>query len=121
MEAIAQRQACRADTPEQLTEQDLTAVLQAANAAPVGLGKYHEVKLTVVQDKAMLERIDAAGAAFSNRPGAHPTYGAPTLIIVSAIQPTGPRHITPHCNAACIVENMALAATDLRLWATSTF
>ncbi len=115
MKAIATRQSCRAYTGEQLTENQLHTVLEAANAAPVGMGKYDEVKLTVIQNKELLARLDDVGAKFFRNPEVRPTYGAPTVILVSAIIPKSQNNPSSYCNAACIIENMSLAATDLGL------
>lgn len=114
MKAIYDRRSCRAFAAQQVSGEQLDTLLLAANAAPVGGRKYEDVKLTVVQDKALLDNLNAFAAEFINRPGIQPTYGAPTVILVSAKveEGSGP---SPYCNAACIVENMHLAATDLGL------
>lgn len=76
--------------------------------------KYNEVKLTVIQSPQLLNRFDTAAATFFGNPDQHPLYGAPTVILVSA-KKLEPLPNLSYCNAACIVENMALAATDLGL------
>ena len=113
--ALALRQSCRAYNGEQISESELTTILEAANAAPVGMKKYENVKLTVIQNKELLGKLDAAGAKFFGNPDMHPLYGAPTVILVSVIAPDNPQNHVSYCNAACIIENMALAATDLGL------
>jgi len=115
MKAIASRQSCRSYTGEQVTEEVLQTILEAANASPVGMAKFDEVKLTVIQNKVLLEKLDQVGADFMGNPDLRPTYGAPTIILVSAIKPTDPQNPSSYCNAACIVENMAIAAADLGL------
>jgi len=115
MKAIAKRQSSRVFKENQITETELTTVLQAANAAPVGMGKFESVKLTVIQNKALLEKIDETAAALFDRTGTHPTYGAPTVILVSGAEMAGPMSGVPYCNAACIIENMAITAADLGL------
>ena len=59
------------------------ALLKAANAAPVGMGHYESVHLTVVQNKDLLEKLNVGAAAFMGDPSLRPTYDAPTVIIVS--------------------------------------
>lgn len=115
MKAIATRKSIRAYKANQITESELTTVLQAANAAPVGMGKFESIKLTVIQNKALLKKIDEAAAAMFQRPSAYPIYAAPTVIVVSGAELKGPMSAVPYCNAACIVENIAIAATDLGL------
>lgn len=126
MEAIANRQSCRAYTGEQLTESELQTILQAANAAPLAFGAYDEINLTVIQDAELLAKIDAAGAKLYGNPKLVRHF-APTLILVSCkMNGRKPGFLAtffsedksdpyPYCNVACVVENMALAATDLGL------
>ena len=59
METIRRRQACRAFQDTQLSGAQLDALLKAANAAPVGMGHYESVHLTVVQNKDLLEKFGA--------------------------------------------------------------
>ena len=113
LEAIRRRQSCRSYKAEQLTDAEITTILQAANASPVGMGQYEDVKLTVIQNQEILTKIDKLTAELVNRPDAHPIYGAPTIILVSGARKEGHQGSVAYCNAACIIENMALAATDL--------
>lgn len=115
LKAIKNRQSCRAYTGEQITESELQTILEAANAAPVGMGKYEDVRLTVVQNKDLLAKLDAAGAVFFGNPDMHPLYGVPTVILVSNKIADPKQSAVAYSNAACLVENMALAATELEL------
>jgi nitroreductase len=115
MKTIALRQSSRAYTGEQISDAELQTIVEAANAAPVGMGKFEDMKLTVIQNKEMLAKFDSVGARFYGNPDMHPLYGAPTVILVSAKDPGVEKRFVAYCNAACIVENMALAATDLGL------
>lgn len=114
MEAICARKSIRTYTGEQITPEELNSILKAANAAPVGMGQYGNVHLTVITSKELLGKIDAAGAAMFGKPDIHPLYHAPMLILVSAKMPTedSMKNVT-YSNAAIIVQNMALAATEL--------
>lgn len=114
MEVICSRRSVRSYTGEQITKDELGIILRAANAAPVGMGRYGDVHLTVITDPELLSRIDRAGALMFGNPDAHPLYFAPTLVLVSAKEPTdaGMANVT-YSNAAIIVQNMALAATEL--------
>lgn len=113
LEALYSRHSVRTYTGQQLTEEELAEILKAANAAPVGMGKYETLHLTVIQNPDLLKEIDAAAAAFFQQPQLHPLYGAPTLVLVSAkIPPEGMGNI-PYSNTATVVQNMALAATEL--------
>lgn len=113
MEVMHRRQSCRDYLPGQISEEALNTLLLAANAAPVGMGKYQNMHLTVVQNSTLLTKLNVRAADFMGDPTLRPTYGAPTVIFVSAAE--GDPDDVRYCNAACIVENMHLAATDLGL------
>lgn len=114
METICARKSVRTYTGEPINAVELNTILKAANAAPVGMGQYESVHLTVVTNKALLAKIDAAGAAMFGKPDICPLYHAPMLILVSAKMPPveAMKNVT-YSNAASIVQNMALAATEL--------
>ena len=117
MEAIISRKSVRSYTGEQVSAEDLQAVLTAANAAPIAMGRYSDVHLTVIQDQALMAKIDAAAAAMMGKPGLHALYGAPTFVLVSAKVPendAGGQNVA-YSNAAIVVENMALEAVELGL------
>ena len=101
METIRRRQACRAFQDTQLSGAQLDALLKAANAAPVGMGHYESVHLTVVQNKDLLEKLNVGAAAFMGDPSLRPTYDAPTVIIVSCDK-AEPEEMN-YCSAACVV------------------
>lgn len=112
MKAIAMRKSTRSYKPEQISEEDLNIILSAGCSAPVGRGAYDNVHLTVVQNAELLDRISKMTAKLYNRPEANPVYDAPTVVVVSG----RPKEEFPHAeiaNAACIIENMSLAATDI--------
>jgi nitroreductase len=114
IKTIAMRKSTRSYKAEQISDEALNLILTAGCAAPVGMAAYNTVHLTVIQNSELLEKItEAAAKAFGN-PNAKPFYGAPTIVIVSA----KPNEKAPNvgiANAACIIENMSLAATDLGL------
>ena len=98
-----------------LSEEALQTVLMAGQAAPVGRAKYETVHMTVIRDKELLHEIDRAGAEFFNDPERKPLYDAPCLILLSTTVADPAAGNVPYSNAAIIVENMSLAATDLGL------
>ena len=109
------RRSCREYTDVQLTEEQLNAVLKAGCAAPIARGKFEQVQMTVVQDKALLDLIDAAAKVGYGDENFSCTRGAPTVIVVSVQAVDG--QIAPNmiASAGCVVQNMHLAATDLGL------
>ena len=113
-EAITGRYACRNYTEEQITEQELKALIAAANAAPVAMGDYSGYELVVVQDKMIRKAIDAGTAHAMPMMGDHPTYEAPTLMLI-CVKPNPKFQMIPYCGASCIAENIMVQATDLGL------
>lgn len=114
LETIYARKSVRTYTGEPITAKELNTILKAANAAPVGMGQYENVHLTVITNTELLKKIDAAGAIMFGKPDIHPLYNAPMLIVVSAKMPEvkAMENVT-YSNAAIIVQNMALAAAEL--------
>lgn len=111
MKVIAMRKSTRSYKSEQISDECLNNIISAGCAAPIGNGAYDAVHLTVIQDSNVLNRIAKTAANIFGAPNSNPLYGAPTLIIVSGI----PNKQFPNAeiaNAACIIENMTLAATD---------
>lgn len=115
MDTILTRQSCRDYAPEQIDQRQLGEILRAGCAAPIGRKKFETVQLTVIQDPALLELITQNAKKVLNDPDANPLYGAPTMILVSVKEQEGQIPPTGIANAACVVENMHLAATDLGL------
>lgn len=110
--AIFTRCSCRAYTDQAVSQEHLDAVLDAANAAPVGMGAYGSVQLTVLRNPEFLAALRQATREFMHRED-DPLYGAPVLILVSA-KPAMPPTIEFQ-NTGTILENVMLTATDLGL------
>lgn len=110
LKAIARRKSTRDFTSEQISAASLTMILKAGCAAPVGMGRYDSLHLTVIQDKELLEAASRTG---KERMGTDndPLYHAPTLVIISA-KPIPELPGIELANASCVAENMMLAATD---------
>lgn len=113
-ETICSRKSVRTYTGEILSEDELSAILKAAYASPVGMGRYEDVHLTVITKKELLEKINTAGAKMFGKPDANVLYGAPLLLLISVKLPEaeGMRNVS-YSNAAIIAQNIALAATEL--------
>lgn len=114
MKAIAMRKSTRSYKAEQISDESLNAILNAGCAAPVGMGAYNSVHLTVIQNFDLLNKITKVTANVFGNPNMKPLYGAPTLIVVSG-KPNEKAPAVQMANASCIIENMSLAATDLGL------
>ena len=109
MDAIKRRHSTRGFSDRQISDADLEAILFAGGQAAVGGADFKSMKLYVVQDPALLKAIDEASA--KRRPGSHPLYGAPTLVVLAS-KPSILPYIE-YTNAGCVIQNMMLAATDL--------
>lgn len=111
MELIAKRQSVRAYKDKPVSEKLINKVLIAGSMAPVGMGQYENVHMTVVTNSDILKKIDQATSKKMGKPEAHPIYGVPAMIIVS----TRPgKFVIPgieSANCGCIMENMMLSAT----------
>lgn len=69
--------------------------------------------LTVIENKEILAQWEKAMADAVGDPNMHPFYCAPTVILVSSVVGEGVMSNVNYSNAATVVQNMALAATEL--------
>lgn len=113
-DTLYSRKSVRSYTGEPVSDEELKAILKAAEAAPVGMGQYDDMHLTLIKNPEILSEIDKAAAELFGNPSMHPLYGAPLLILVSGKIEQGRENVV-FSNAAMIIHNMALAATDLKV------
>ena len=107
-EALNRRRSIRSYTGEVADPDQLEAILAAAYEAPIGMGRYEGIHLTVVTRPSLLAAIDAAAARMFGNPDAHPLYGAPMLVGVSSDAEGN----VASANVAAVIQNMSLAAVD---------
>lgn len=113
-EAILSRYACRKFKDEQITAEQLNALISAANAAPVGMGDYSGFELVAVQDEEIRRAIDSGTAHAMPVMGDHPTYQAPTLMFI-CVKTNEQFPMIPYCGASCIAENIMIQAAAFGL------
>lgn len=113
METICSRKSVRNYTGESITVEELDTILKAANASPVGMGQFDSLHLTVITNKELLSKIEKATAVMFGKPDMHPLYNAPMLVLVSSKEAAPMMENVVYSNAAIMVHNMALAATEL--------
>ncbi len=108
MKSILSRRSTRSYLPEQITDEQRDAIIDAGRWAPTARNE-QEIYIACVQDKAL---IDALAADFSGgKPGPGFHYGAPTVFLLS-----GPADFPyTQMDSGITVENMALAAESLGL------
>ena len=82
LETIKSRRSCRAYKPEQITDEELNAVLEAGTYAASAMGR-QSAKIVVVQDAATRAQLTRMNAAVMGR-DTDPMYGAPTILVVLA-------------------------------------
>ena len=132
-EVLRSRQSTRKYLAKQISDGQLQALLEAANRSPVGSKLYRDIHLTVVQNQEILLKLcEAAWERFSSRQKVEEIagetldktetkeirinlfYDAPTVIFVSHRRQTLQPGIE-WANAASVVNEMHLAATDMGL------
>ena len=102
IQTIRSRRSCRAYKPEQITNEELEAVLGAGTYAASAMGK-QSAKIVVVQDAAARETLSRMNAAIMGK-DCDPMYGAPTILVVLAA-----------ANAKCAVQDGSLVMGNLGL------
>ncbi len=113
-EAIAKRVSVRKYKFEQIPEEALQAILAAGFAAPVASGRYDTLHISVVQDEKLLNDLSNAVTDMVEKllgKRMDKNFGAPTMVIVSGTPGAVPG--IEYANAACVLENMLIAATDM--------
>ena len=111
-ENLFSRRSIRTYNGENITESELNQILKAAYASPVGRALFDTLNITVISNRDYLNKWeDYCEKMTSHRP----FYGAPTVILVSSLIPsTELKSVNVNfSNAAILVQNMAIAATEL--------
>lgn len=109
LEIIKTRRSCRHYKAEQITDEELSAVLEAGTYAPTGHGKQGPVIVAVQNDaiKVRLEKLNAAIMGVDS----NPYYDAPTYLLVFASKDNA----NAFQDGSCVLENMMLAAHAIGL------
>lgn len=79
--ALEERRSVRAYKPDQISDEQLNAILRAGTYAPTGKNRQSPIMI-VVQDKKTREMLRRMNAAVLGTPDADPFYGAPTIVVV---------------------------------------
>lgn len=102
------RKSIRSYTGACISEEAMKKIIHAANASPVGMGKYDSLHMTIVKSKDILAELETNTASVFKVADRSFLYGAPELIILS----TSSTDNVGYSNAAIVAQNMALAAVD---------
>lgn len=114
LEAIEKRTSSRKFKENQISEDNLQTILKAGMSAPVGSGAYDSLHITIVQNQNIFSKINAAVTELIFKmmgKKMDKNFGAPTMIFVSSKPAMMPG--LEYANTACVLENMAIAATSL--------
>ena len=117
MDSIFSRKSIRSYTGEAPIKEELDQILRACYAAPVGMGRFDSLHITVVKNGEYLARLEAEAGRQQGREDYHPLYGAPVLVIFSSVFPGIPTDNSSYSNCAILSQNAALAAVSLGLGA----
>ena len=82
LQDLKSRRSCRKYKPEQIKEEELSAILEAGTYAPTGQGAQSPV-IVAVSDKETRDAISRMNAKVMGT-DADPFYGAPTVLVVFA-------------------------------------
>jgi nitroreductase len=105
---LKNRRSIRSYKPDQITEEELDAILEAGTWAPTGHGS-QGVVIVAVQNPAVINKLQKLNAEVLNDPKAKPFYGAPTVVnvFVDTSKPT------PVENGNLVIGNLLNAAAAL--------
>lgn len=110
LEAIKHRYSCRAFKPTQISKEQTEMLIEVAKAAPVAMGDYSGIFLTVIQSEEIRKLINKETAFSMPMMGEHPTCEAPTLMLINTKE-NKEFPMIPYCNASCMAENIMIEAT----------
>jgi nitroreductase len=107
IKTLLERRSIRKYKPEQIKEQELSAILEAGMYAPSGANQQSAL-FVVIQDKELIKKLSAMNAAVLGK-DIDPYYNAPTIILVFADK----SKVTPVEDASLALGNMFNAAASL--------
>jgi nitroreductase len=106
------RRSIRKYNGENITEEELQLILKSAYSSPVGRARFDSLNITVITNRNYIDKWeDYCEKTINHRP----FYNAPMVILVSSLIPaTDLKSVNVNfSNAAILVQNMAIAATEL--------
>ena len=111
LQALRTRRSIRSYKPEQITDEELKAVLEAGTWAPTAMG-FQDPWIVAVQNPALLEKISRMNREVWGR-DLDPFYGAPPYVLVFASDPETWKNAVP--DGSLVLGNMMLAAHAIGL------
>ena len=86
LKLLKERRSCRSYKPEQITDAELDAVLEAGTYAPTANGRQSPI-IVAVQNPEAIAQLRRMNAGIMGNPEADPFYGAPTVLVVRSPPP----------------------------------
>lgn len=111
IESLCTRRSIRRYKPEQITDSELQAVLNAGMYAPTGMNR-QDPWIVAVQNPSVLSRLTQMNAAIMGTTD-NPYYDAPTVVLVFASSPESWRNSIQ--DASLVLGNMMNAAHAIGL------
>ena len=111
LKMLRERRSVRAFKTQQVTDDELKAVLEAGTYAPTGMN-YQDPWIVAVQNPDLIKQLVKMNAAVMGKEG-NPYYDAPTIVLVFASSPEQwPNGV---CDGALVLGNMMNAAHAIGL------
>ena len=95
--ALCERRSVRGYKNEQISDEQLAAILKAGTYAPSGRGRQSSI-IIAVQNKETIKALSEKNAEIMGTPDRDPFYGAPTVLVVLA-----DKSIPTHFEDGCLV------------------
>ena len=114
IETLLKRKSVRTYTGESITDEELSIILKAADASPVGLKQYETLHLTIITNENLLNKIESITSKLFNNTDIKRLYGAPMFILISSKNMPNMQNVM-YSNAAIMSHNISLAATSLNI------
>ena len=111
LKALRERRSIRKYKEQQISDEELKAVLEAGTYAPTGMN-YQDPWIVAVQEKSIMERLIKMNAAVMHS-DTNPYYEAPTIVLVFASRPE--KWANGVCDGALVLGNMMNAAHSIGL------
>ena len=111
LKCLRERRSIRAYKPQQITDEELKAVLEAGTYAPTGMN-YQDPWIVAVQNPEIIKQLVRMNAAVMGA-DSNPYYDAPTIVLVFASRPEKWKNGVP--DASLVLGNMMNAAHAIGL------
>ena len=85
LKSLRERRSVRSFRKEQITDEELRAVLEAGTYAPTGMN-YQDPWIVAVQNQEFIDQLVRMNKQFTQQEG-NPYYDAPTIVLVFASRP----------------------------------